>query len=869
MINRTEAENSSKYETISTIEEFDSLLNNINQGISLNQNNQPFNDRNILIRDIDDDENRPKSTCKFILINTLYRIPDLFIFLLLIFDAIFYFISHFLIIIEWIISFYSVIVMNYIFFVSSIVSYSMAPIYQSLSEEWLNFAASFAQVILASPLIAFYIVYVIKSIVNLGEFVKTTPKVIKNFITMYRIDYKDDFLIFTSMFFKYDYKKVFNLRTSLFIFSCFLQTCLLLAISCVIGYFLFCKDKFIIILGVSVYLLNTIQIFLLIAPSYLYFVQTLLNKKCKKVRYVLAMKKYYKKLIEIEEDSDDSKPKKADSSKETKSRPIIEHLDNLNESDSELNESSSLSLSNRSESDKSISSQSDQSDQQSDVKMTIMKAYENMKSNIKELFKEEEEDDEGKIVNDEDIEKLEFDEKRYQNIYKEMLKTVRELELAHNYYSLYSFSTEIAFDKHKQTRKRICMFFFFILNLVIIVFDIYHLINDYSDYLLASIIVRAIMIPLFSYYNILIVLYRKAKDKTIRYVNYASIVITVLIVLVIILGFSYSRIYRIKYRINDLDYFPPFKNITIANEHSLIHPICDLNIFGVSSFDAFGYALAGFDVNRNYTVFDNQMKIFFGNDYKKHISYHVYELDRYFQFLKFYDSSINTTIFAFRGYNSGPEIAFQFELFASNYIIPFFEDNVPFLGLINDYWLGFYTDFLHAFGLRFFENRNLMVKYVKSIREIYEKENFSEHDNVLFTGINAGGVIAKVVGTLSERRSISFISFPMAMDFLEHLFHFPSNYMSYVTNVFNIDGIFSKPDSEHTINIGIDTPLFHQSPFCTTGFCEIFSRVDYIYRTFCTMSETCGRGNQFNYYCRKTIGEKNLETIRENLQETD
>ena len=52
-----------------------------------------------------------------------------------------------------------------------------------------------------------------------------------------------------------------------------------------------------------------------------------------------------KKLIEIEEDSDDSKPKKADSSKETKSRPIIEHLDNLNESDSELNESSSLSLS--------------------------------------------------------------------------------------------------------------------------------------------------------------------------------------------------------------------------------------------------------------------------------------------------------------------------------------------------------------------------------------------------------------------------------------------------------------------------------------------------------------------------------------------
>ena len=140
---------------------------------------------------------------------------------------------------------------------------------------------------------------------------------------------------------------------------------------------------------------------------------------------------------------------------------------------------------------------------------------------------------------------------------------------------------------------------------------------------------------------------------------------------------------------------------------------------------------------------------------------------------------------------------------------------------------------------------------------------------MIFTGINSGGVMAKIVGTLVYRKSISFLSFPMGMDVLEHLFHYSTTFMSHVTNVFNIDGFFSHPDSDHTVNIGIDVPIFTKSKYCTADMCEMFSKADNIYKTFCTMSETCGKGNQFKKYCEQVIGENNLEIIRKSLEESD
>lgn len=162
-----------------------------------------------------------------------------------------------------------------------------------------------------------------------------------------------------------------------------------------------------------------------------------------------------------------------------------------------------------------------------------------------------------------------------------------------------------------------------------------------------------------------------------------------------------------------------------------------------------------------------------------------------------------------------------------------------------------------------------MVKYINSIKEIYIKENYHNNQRVFFTGINTGGVIAKILSTLLQRKSIAFISFPVEMDIVQNRFRYDDSYMNYITNVFQSDGVFSMPDGDHTINIAIDIPPFHQSKFCSSDFCEVFSRFDNIYRTFCTMSEICNKGNQFNEYCKTTIGEKNIEIIRDSLKDSD
>ena len=128
---------------------------------------------------------------------------------------------------------------------------------------------------------------------------------------------------------------------------------------------------------------------------------------------------------------------------------------------------------------------------------------------------------------------------------------------------------------------------------------------------------------------------------------------------------------------------------------------------------------------------------------------------------------------------------------------------------------------------------------------------------------------AKIVGTLLHRKSISFISFPIDNDLFETLFEFQSSYISLATNVYNVDGFFSGQEPRYATNIGIDMPIFDKTKFCTSGICEINSKTDNVYRTFCTMSEICGKGNQFGYYCENIIGKEDLETIRESLKEND
>lgn len=795
--NQSDPDNSRAINSNYTLNTFDSLLEDMNQSFDLNQTYLSIDKKNFTLENTYHKDYTVKKTFKCRPWLIFFRLYDFILFLLFLTSIFLFILGLILYIIEISFSFYSIILINYVFFMSSIISYGMAPIYKSLSQDWLNMTLSFAQVILASPLIAFYIFFILKSVISLVEFFTSIPSFVKNIISYILKSFKTSFQETCSIFFSNKNKLAFDCLYTFIVIVFLLLSSLFFGLFAGIAYGIFFFDKSIIALGSTHYILIVIQIFAFAFPTYAYFFQTLFGIKCKKFE-----------LIEIYIDWGGDCVK------------------GMNKSEKSINEDTS----------------SDQEEKEKKPK---------------------------RIINDPLITELGKDDVESENKFTKIFSSILSLTIADDYFSIYYYSKQIALDRHKQSRKRICMLIFFILNMIVIAYDVYKLILDYSDYLLFSIIIRFVIVPFFSYYNIITVFYHKAKDKTLQIVNYVSIVFTVLIVIVVVFGAIYSKVYQNKFRINDLNYYPPFDNVTIANEQLISHPICSQNINNVSAFESFGYSLGGFDIKRDRKVFDNQMKIFFGENYKNHISYSIHDVDEHFFFIKFYDASIDTYIYAFRGYTSGPEIAFQFELFVSYYIIPFFDDIIPLYEIINDNWLSFYTNFFHSFGIRFFDNRNLIVKYANSIIDIYKKQNDDLKENVIFTGINCGGVIAKIVGTLMHRKSISFLSFPMGMDFLEHLFHYSSTFMSYVTNVFNIDGIFSHPDSDHTINIGIDMPVFYKTKFCTSGFCDLFSKTDNIYRTFCTMSETCGKGNQFKYYCEKTIGEKNLNIIRESLLESD
>ena len=491
--NRKRNENSSDYELISTVEEFDSILYHMNEDSDLNEVNQAILDEKVSLNDILLEEISTKefNGCNIFLF--LYRLCDILVLLLVVIDVVIAIIAYAAALLNFSVSLYSVILMVYVFFVSSIISYTMAPIYNCLAGEWLNFVFSFAQVILASPLISFYIYYTINSVIALAEFFVDIPKHLKKLFSFFINFAKHYFIDFFTKFFDCDDEMSFDREEmkTIFAFSGLFLAIFVFFVG--LAYVLFFIDKAIISLGMLYFVLNTFQIFAILSSSYVYFFQTLFNMKTRDLQYIWVF------LEEANFFSDDD--------------------------DDELD--------------------------------------------IKNIHKNDDMRSSKIIIDDSDISELD-DLDSISNDCGDLISSIQKYIKVDNYLPLLHYSKMIAFDRHKQFRKKMCMIIFLILNLVLISHDIYQIIQDYSDYLLSSIIIRFILVPLFSYYNICTVLFHKAKDKKLRIINYISIIFTFLVIVIIIFCIIYTEVYKSKYRINDLDYVPPFNNITRANSDMLI-----------------------------------------------------------------------------------------------------------------------------------------------------------------------------------------------------------------------------------------------------------------------------------------------------------
>lgn len=285
-MNQNRLDKSNDNESMPTIETLDFLLDNINRDSYISQINKKIDEEMLLPNGSFYHTNDTSENTDSFLILILRRLIDTFLFIILDLSFVFFLISIVIFVFEIGISFYSVLILNYVFFVSSIVSYTMAPIYQSLSSDWINFVFSFTQVILASPIIAFFIFYILKSVVSLASFISDIPSVIISIFTMIIPYYKEFYVQFLSSFTDIDCKLIFELDEIGIIFFLFGISLALLIVTSALAYVEFCFNKLIILLGSIFYIVNTIQIIMLILPSYSYFFKTLVNANCKEIKYV-------------------------------------------------------------------------------------------------------------------------------------------------------------------------------------------------------------------------------------------------------------------------------------------------------------------------------------------------------------------------------------------------------------------------------------------------------------------------------------------------------------------------------------------------------------------------------------------------------
>ena len=679
-----------------------------------------------------------------------------------------------------IVSFYSVIIINFVFFISTIVSYALSPLFHGLSKDIFLYVLSLLQIILANPLIEFFILYIINTVKNfvdsIFEFISTFK-----FLFLFAISSGYNKLKFAS--------RSYGDQNIIRQLGLVLASILALAASAGLTYIIWFIDKMMIFLGMIPYALMVVQIILVMIPTYFYWGRIIFG--IKSTDPVFSENFIVKIINKYENFITDAKPNEG--------------------------------------------------------VQTYHSTFLDKKFNPLELSSQSFENSGESNEDDNEKKRKEFDDMKNKQI-KQIKQHLLPLVVAIEYVPLFDYTLDIAHDRFRIAKKRFFLILFSILNFLVIFVDLYRLYRDYSVYFMISIIARIIFFPLISYFHLVTALMYRAKRKLLHGIITIATSFTILIFLASIAGLIYSYFYSNLIRIDNLEYIPNSN----TSDLYIINDICTRNYEGISMIDAFGLSLGPYDIERNYTIFDNQMKYFFGENWKDFIKYEVHYVNKQTPFI-IYTINESVIVYGFRGFSSGSEFSLQIEMFTVQYVLPFFQDIVPFYEFMIDYFIDFYAKFAHNFGNQFFDPIAMSSLFLDPIEEIYQSKNYDKDTKILFTGINIGGLFSKTLAMINKKQGIGFISFPVFNDYLQNYFDFEDDDSIYITNVYNYNGLYSMQEPNLATNIGIPQNE-HQFSVDT----------DSVYKTFCTIAEMCGEGPKFSNYCSSTV--ENMDEIREYLK---
>lgn len=133
--------------------------------------------------------------------------------------------------------------------------------------------------------------------------------------------------------------------------------------------------------------------------------------------------------------------------------------------------------------------------------------------------------------------------------------------------------------------------------------------------------------------------------------------------------------YKKNFRITNLPSPSDLKSSNISYSYQFSDSqICTFNFYNYTMLDLLGYSISSYDIIDNENVFNNQAEFFFGDKINTHsIEYKVMNIpDINVPYLIYEDHNKNVIIFAFRGFNSLPEIALYLQISSFHILSPFY-----------------------------------------------------------------------------------------------------------------------------------------------------------------------------------------------------
>jgi hypothetical protein len=294
----------------------------------------------------------------------------------------------------------------------------------------------------------------------------------------------------------------------------------------------------------------------------------------------------------------------------------------------------------------------------------------------------------------------------------------------------------------------------------------------------------------------------ECKDKTLRFSFYLAIAFAALVIIggSIVIGIAPNLV-----KGSRLTELPPLPANWTNKPDFLANPIvCGARYEDVSVIESFGLAFGGYDVERDHDVFEEQLRYFFGPRATS-INYSVEHLANDIPMVIY---TINeTTVFGIRGMMAKRELAIEIQLLAHYYAVPVLLHLMPLSDLFVQTLLSFYAPFAYLFGTHFLWPDTPFNTVLESAERIYAERHLTNESSVLFVGMGVGGVLAKVLGMRTGHRGLGLISMPAVNREFAARYNFSDQETSFMTNVFNLHGLWGIGEESAGENLAISGPL--------------------------------------------------------------